>query len=258
MAVLEIKQCSCCKEWLNVSLFYKDKTTEDGYTKRCKSCHVSGDRRRNRCKHDNDPAGTKVCCHCGRALPLTMFSRNRARRDGYKSECKDCSKMWQSSFYRNINRRPPKGVYMGTDGRLRVDTGGRGSHPLYWSEEALKLLRTYSEGASAASIADTLGCTRECVLKKIKQLGIKKVKNSMQTPQVLSYIRENYATTPNKEMAKVLGVHPKYLAFLANKLGCHKDVEYQRQVWLNNAKHVRECNKARRQKKLNDYDEENQ
>lgn len=166
--------------------------------------------------------------------------------------------MWQSSFYRNINRRPPKGVYMGTDGRLRVDTGGRGSHPLYWSEEALKLLRTYSEGASAASIADTLGCTRECVLKKIKQLGIKKVKNSMQTPQVLSYIRENYATTPNKDMAKVLGVHPKYLAFLANKLGCHKDVEYQRQVWLNNAKHVRECNKARKQKKHNDYDEENQ
>jgi hypothetical protein len=38
MAETATKRCSCCKNWLPVSGFYKDKATRDGYNNYCKIC----------------------------------------------------------------------------------------------------------------------------------------------------------------------------------------------------------------------------
>ncbi|WAH35021.1 RNA polymerase sigma factor [Alicyclobacillus dauci] len=38
----------------------------------------------------------KYCPCCNRTLPIEEFQRNRARKDGYQSECRKCRKMYDS------------------------------------------------------------------------------------------------------------------------------------------------------------------
>ena len=35
---------------------------------------------------------SKICKECGRELPLEMFSKNKAMRDGHVNICKDCQR----------------------------------------------------------------------------------------------------------------------------------------------------------------------
>lgn len=44
---------------------------------------------------DTPPDQMKVCFKCGKALPrdILFFSRNRSRKDGFSSNCKDCEKI---------------------------------------------------------------------------------------------------------------------------------------------------------------------
>jgi len=42
---------------------------------------------------------TKVCNRCHRELPLTMFSRNHTRKDGYQCQCKDCQRELSQDLY---------------------------------------------------------------------------------------------------------------------------------------------------------------
>ena len=44
----------------------------------------------------------KSCTHCGRVLPESRFSRNRAQPDGLQCWCKDCVKdpLYQGLYYR--------------------------------------------------------------------------------------------------------------------------------------------------------------
>ena len=41
---------------------------------------------------------TKVCNRCHRELPLTMFSRNHTRKDGYQCQCKDCQREMNRAY----------------------------------------------------------------------------------------------------------------------------------------------------------------
>ena len=42
---------------------------------------------------------TKVCNRCHRSLPLTEFSRNHTRKDGYQCQCKDCQREMSRATY---------------------------------------------------------------------------------------------------------------------------------------------------------------
>lgn len=42
---------------------------------------------------------TKVCSKCGRELPLTKFSPNKASKDGHIGRCKDCVNAYQREQY---------------------------------------------------------------------------------------------------------------------------------------------------------------
>ena len=46
---------------------------------------------------------TKVCSHCKRELPVTEFYTSVNTKDGYRSQCKECSK--QSSYETAKRRR---------------------------------------------------------------------------------------------------------------------------------------------------------
>lgn len=42
---------------------------------------------------------TKVCKKCGRELPITKFSLNKASKDGHVGQCKDCVNAYQRERY---------------------------------------------------------------------------------------------------------------------------------------------------------------
>jgi len=42
---------------------------------------------------------TKVCTKCGAEKPLSEFSKHKARRDGVRATCKDCSKEYNRKYY---------------------------------------------------------------------------------------------------------------------------------------------------------------
>jgi hypothetical protein len=41
----------------------------------------------------------RVCSKCRTEKPVTQSSRNRTRRGGYRSECKDCVSIYSKDFY---------------------------------------------------------------------------------------------------------------------------------------------------------------
>ena len=47
----------------------------------------------------------KVCGSCKVEKPLSDFARNKAKKDGYQTQCKSCKKETQAAWYqRNKNR----------------------------------------------------------------------------------------------------------------------------------------------------------
>lgn len=83
------KQCSKCKEWLDLASFHKSSITSTGLNSRCKSC--------NGCTFE--PTGPKPkplvdgkmqCRTCGAWKPLEELEKNKACRYGRTSRCKAC------------------------------------------------------------------------------------------------------------------------------------------------------------------------
>lgn len=46
----------------------------------------------------NIMANTKTCSKCGRELPISEFYKDKSRKDGYRSECKECSKLSKKKY----------------------------------------------------------------------------------------------------------------------------------------------------------------
>ncbi len=51
----------------------------------------------------------KICCTCQRDVPLSLFNRRAAARDGLQSRCRDCASVWyqenRSAHVANVRRR---------------------------------------------------------------------------------------------------------------------------------------------------------
>lgn len=50
---------------------------------------------------------TKICTKCGLEKPTSEFNKNKLKKDGLQSECRDCHKQMCSSYYQRnkINYR---------------------------------------------------------------------------------------------------------------------------------------------------------
>ena len=121
---------------------------------------------------------------------------------------------------------------------------GKHSHT-YWTSDMLAELRKYSYGVKIKDIAKSLGLGDECVSRKIRELGITAPVRITKQPYAIQYVKKHYSTTSNKNIAEVLGCHERDVVAIAQREGIRKDHEYQRQVWLNNAKHACECNRKK-------------
>ena len=44
---------------------------------------------------------TKMCTKCGRELPLSEFTKNKASKDGLRAYCKECQKEYKKEYYEN-------------------------------------------------------------------------------------------------------------------------------------------------------------
>jgi hypothetical protein len=45
-----------------------------------------------------DMETTKICSKCGRELPLSEFNKDRTRKDGLQTYCKDCRKQYMKQY----------------------------------------------------------------------------------------------------------------------------------------------------------------
>lgn len=85
------QQCITCKEWKDLSEFNKCKSYGNGYDIRCKQCAK---------KHSTQTAlqnsrpivdRKQQCNSCKQWKDLSEFSKNKARGNGYKPNCKQCA-----------------------------------------------------------------------------------------------------------------------------------------------------------------------
>jgi hypothetical protein len=109
--VKTVKTCLMCKDALAVSCFYKSSSSKDGYQYWCKSCSllekkvyqkkeenapkIQTIRQKYRSTHNGykpDPTLiSKLCPSCKNTKPSSAFALNCHSKNGYKSQCKDCS-----------------------------------------------------------------------------------------------------------------------------------------------------------------------
>jgi hypothetical protein len=71
----------------------------------------------------NTETKTKVCSHCKRELPVTEFYTSVSTKDGYRPQCKECSK--QSSLETAKRRREQNKIAKEAMTELRQDKSYR-------------------------------------------------------------------------------------------------------------------------------------
>ncbi len=105
------KQCTKCKEVKPATAFSRNKGRKDGLQSRCKECRKVAASPAGRAdvaarkakKAEMRGAGLKKCGRCKEVKPLTAFGRDKGRKDGLVSRCKDCCKSSRAK-YRAENR----------------------------------------------------------------------------------------------------------------------------------------------------------
>lgn len=89
------KVCSKCGKYKALRFFYKNAQNEDGYRNDCKDCARTA-QRAARDKMYYVQVETKQCAACGRVLPIKDFSRDNTKKDGHRSQCKQCDREMRS------------------------------------------------------------------------------------------------------------------------------------------------------------------
>ena len=89
------KICSKCGRFKAYKYYYRSSHSKDGYRSDCKDCaskQQSDIRKRMKQNNDYITVDKKICCECGRELPIQEFETDYTKKDMHKSYCKDCMK----------------------------------------------------------------------------------------------------------------------------------------------------------------------
>lgn len=86
------KVCTKCGKYKAYRFFYRDATRADGYRTDCKDC-ASRAQRASRDKMDYVQVLEKQCAACGRIRPIGEFAKDNTKKDGHRSQCKECDKL---------------------------------------------------------------------------------------------------------------------------------------------------------------------
>lgn len=101
------KKCTRCGEVKDTALFNRRLASKDGLGPRCRECAKELKREYDaRCRERNagkpkDPNYHKTCSNCGVTKVSADFSRNRSKKDGLGSLCKDCARKSVQAFYKD-------------------------------------------------------------------------------------------------------------------------------------------------------------
>ena len=90
------KVCSCCRQELPISEFYKKKNQPDGLNCYCKKCaDLKKSKRLSVIKNipleERVVKEFKVCSCCGRELSIDNFGKSKTHVDGRSGYCKECA-----------------------------------------------------------------------------------------------------------------------------------------------------------------------
>lgn len=90
-----MKRCSQCKESKSVADFYRDRSTYDGLSARCKPCAVAhstktAKQRRARGVRYSRSTEPRICTVCGVLCAADLFGTDKGRRSGLNPVCKPC------------------------------------------------------------------------------------------------------------------------------------------------------------------------
>lgn len=111
-----IKFCSCCKEFLSIDMFYKNKSTNDFLSQYCKICSKIKNRKSRNKKFPIDLDfseklklqaelkldNKKFCKKCGFIKDRSDFFNDKSKgKDGKSTWCKQCHSLWKEGRRQN-------------------------------------------------------------------------------------------------------------------------------------------------------------
>jgi len=108
-----MKCCSVCKIELNSEHFYKRKTSRDGLRSECISCSkLAIKKSREKIKEKNKKTKifdienkNKLCKKCGEVKSFVDFVKNKSKKLGIDSYCKECHKVMSNAHkYKKFNQ----------------------------------------------------------------------------------------------------------------------------------------------------------
>lgn len=89
MSEIPTKKCTCCKEYKNLDCFYKRKRGKSKLKSTCIEC----DRINNiiYASLPLDQVGlSKICTKCRENKDISEFPRDKYKKDGFSTQCKNC------------------------------------------------------------------------------------------------------------------------------------------------------------------------
>ena len=100
MDIEQNKKCKKCLQDFPPVKFNKSKNTKDGRENICKTCRKE-QRKENRKQKNISLIKEKKCSSCKEILPISNFSKDNSRNDGYNYICKNCKKTYYLEYSKN-------------------------------------------------------------------------------------------------------------------------------------------------------------
>lgn len=239
-----LKICGHCGRLLPCDSFHGCGNTDDGLRHICKECEEQ-----LRLLAAANPS-MRVCRSCGRLLPLSAFRKNATRNDGYHPECKECCRS-RCKKWHDGQKRPAGAIYKAKSGRLMVFDGEKSE--IYWTKPMLDEIMKIKDGAATIDVAASLGLSIDYVRRKAKELGIFRPLSKIHDPHAVMFIKLNYASMSNKEIAEALDLTERQVVSVAQREKLKKSKEYQREVYLRNVERANKCNRERKREKKEEH-----
>ena len=113
----------------------------------------------------------KTCSRCGQAKDSTEYYASGTGKYGLFSFCKECYKAAKRETYARLHKKPD-GIRYDSNGRKLMHRGY--GCRIYWDGNMLSMLRRHYPTTTNKELADILGVGARTIVRKARELGLKK------------------------------------------------------------------------------------